>query len=86
MQKCEDCFTCTRKTCHNPEKYHDWFLTLCSSNENGNTHLCKCPHCKGENLEEINHSYIGYTVCEYDYYCKDCKKIVGHWSYGHPEP
>lgn len=45
----------------------------------------KCKH-KNEGIR--NQEVGGYNIpddclCEYDIYCKDCGKYLGHWSYGY---
>ena len=68
------------------EKWHKHFDSCCEELKLSNgfiqTHLIKCPYCGGENLEEKNYDYIENIITEFDYYCKDCKEIVGGWAYG----
>jgi hypothetical protein len=42
----------------------------------------KCDDCGGTKFHSINEDRIDYGICEYDYQCLGCKKIVGHWAYG----
>ena len=69
------------------EKWYNHFNNCCEfkkdlENDFVGSYLVKCPYCGGENLKEQNYDYINSTVCEYDYYCEDCKTVVGGWSYG----
>ena len=84
--KCSDCSKCKKKMCNNTKHYYNWFNSFCDFDEGGYSVLIQCPYCKGENLKETNHDYIKHIICEYDYYCDDCKEIVGHWAYGHAMP
>ena len=46
----------------------------------------KCIHCNGINLDSRNHQYMDTAgVCEYEVYCKECGKSIGHWAYGYWE-
>lgn len=42
----------------------------------------KCPYCKSTSLEDCNVDRMEYIVLEYDTRCKNCDKVLGHWSYG----
>ena len=50
----------------------------------------KCEYCESENIENDNFLGEGFnepcgTTTEYDKVCKDCGKIIEHWSYGNWE-
>jgi len=47
-----------------------------------NLYPLKCISCKGKNFESKNFDYIEHILCEYDYVCKNCGTINGHWAYG----
>ena len=41
--------------------------------------------CKHKRQEEKNCYYEDYHCVEYDIYCKDCGKYLGHWAYGYSD-
>lgn len=42
-----------------------------------------CPHCKESKLETKNEAYLeGAGVCEFDYFCPSCDKIISSFAYG----
>ena len=46
--------------------------------------------CKHKHHEERNYEVGGYNIpdgctTEYDIYCKDCGKKLGHWAYGYTD-
>lgn len=43
----------------------------------------KCPNCGCKDYEQYNLQYIETTLCEYDVRCKNCKKYLASWGYGH---
>lgn len=53
------------------------------------TYLVKCPCCGNENLAVTNVAYEeawgSLVESEWDYYCKKCDDVVGHWAYGNVE-
>ena len=68
------------------EKWYKHFNECCETERRQNgltrTYLIKCPYCNGKDLKKQNISITNGSPCEYDYYCEDCKKVVGGWSYG----
>lgn len=52
---------------------------------NGYHHLGdveQCFNCKSTDISQINIDMINSICCEYDYKCKKCGKILGHFAYG----
>lgn len=41
--------------------------------------------CKHKRQEQRNCYYENYYCVEYDVYCRDCEKYLGHWAYGHSD-
>jgi len=46
----------------------------------------KCSGCGSENIKSTVKDRMEYIVCEKQYYCADCDKIVGYWAYGWFDP
>ena len=42
----------------------------------------KCPVCDCELITSRVVDKIDYTICEEEYYCKDCEAPVAYWAYG----
>ena len=43
----------------------------------------KCQYCEGTEFKYVNEHYCQYGLEEYEFECKSCGKIVGHWAYGY---
>lgn len=41
--------------------------------------------CKHIHITERNQLYDEHGIIEYDVYCEDCEKYLGHWAYGYSD-
>lgn len=55
--------------------------------DNGFVHsgdITHCPYCENK-VKRKNIYSEGYFEVEYDYYCENCNKTLGHYAYGNYE-
>ena len=45
-------------------------------------HPLKCYSCGSTKFESKNDDYLEHFLCEFDYVCKNCGAVNGHWAYG----
>lgn len=66
-------------------RFRDW-LAIKRGYIDADYEPLKCT-CGSTDLEECNQDYLDTyyrgTILEFDYRCKQCGKILGHWAYGY---
>ncbi len=46
----------------------------------------RCVHCGCGEILRTTKDRIEGTVCEEEYWCRGCGKVVGYWAYGYFDP